>query len=56
MIFAIAHLLFGVLAAGMASIGIIDDETAKRGRHAAGRAVPQPDPPPGSLFQPTRRL
>ena len=54
-IFAIAHLLFGVLAAGMASIGIIDDETAKRGRHAAGRPVPQPDSPPGSLFQPTRR-
>jgi hypothetical protein len=53
-IFAIAHLLFGVLVAGMASIGIADVETAKRGRHAAGRPIPQPDPP-GSLFQPNRR-
>jgi len=54
-IFAIAHLLFGVLAAGMASIGIADDEAARRGRHAAGRPVPQPEPAPGSLFQPARR-
>ena len=54
-IFAIAHLLFGVFAAGIASIGIADDEAARRGRHAAGRRVPQPDPPPGSLFQPNRR-
>jgi hypothetical protein len=54
-IFAVAHLLFGVFAAGMASIGVADDETARRGRHAAGRTVPQPDPPPGNLFQPHRR-
>jgi hypothetical protein len=54
-IFAVAHLLFGVLAAGTASIGIADEETARRGRHAAGRTVPQPDPPSGSLFQPNRR-
>jgi len=54
-IFAIAHLLFGVLAAGMASIGIVDDESAKRGRHAAGRPIPQPEPAPGSLFQPNHR-
>ncbi len=54
-IFAAAHLLFGVFAAGMASIDIADDETARRGRHAAGRTVPQPDSPPGSLFQPSRR-
>ena len=54
-IFAIAHLLFGVLAAGMASIGIVDDESAKRGRHAAGRPIPQPESAPGSLFQPNHR-
>ena len=54
-IFAIAHLLFGVLAAGMAAIGIANEQGARRGRHAAGRAVPQPAPQPGSLFQPTRR-
>jgi hypothetical protein len=54
-IFAIAHLLFGVFAAGMASIGIVNEESTRRGRHAAGRAVPQPAPAPGSLFQPIRR-
>jgi hypothetical protein len=54
-IFAIAHLVFGVLAAGTASIGIADELTPRRGRHAAGRTVPQPDPSPGSLFQPNRR-
>jgi hypothetical protein len=51
-IFAIAHLLFGVFAAGIASIGIANDESARRGRHAAGRTVRQPEP--GSLFQPNR--
>jgi hypothetical protein len=54
-IFAIAHLLFGVTAAGMASISVADDDRARRGRHAAGRPLPQPGPPPGSLFQPQRR-
>jgi hypothetical protein len=54
-IFAIAHLMFGMIAAGLASIGIVDDETVKRGRHAAGRGPSQPGPPPGSLFQPNRR-
>jgi hypothetical protein len=54
-IFAIAHLLFGVTAAGLASISISDDETARRGRHAAGRTARRPEPPPGSLFQPERR-
>ncbi|MCW2930296.1 MAG: conserved hypothetical rane spanning protein [Actinomycetia bacterium] len=54
-IFAIAHLLFGVLAAGLAVIGIENDETAKRARHAAGRTPPQPDPAPGSLFRPDRQ-
>jgi len=53
-IFGIAHLLFGALAAGLASLGIENDETAKRARHAAGRP-PQPRPAPGSLFQPDRR-
>ena len=54
-IFAIAHLLFGVTAAGMASISVADDDSARRGRHAAGRTPPQLSPPPGSLFQPERR-
>jgi hypothetical protein len=54
-IFAIAHLLFGLLAAGLAAIGIENDETAKRARHAAGRMPPQPGPAPGSLFQPDRQ-
>jgi hypothetical protein len=54
-IFAIAHLVFGASVAAMASIGIADEDYVTRGRHAAGRAVPQPDPPPGYLFQPNRR-
>jgi hypothetical protein len=54
-IFAVAHLVFGLTAAGMAAIGVVDDETAKRGRHAAGRTPPPASPPPGSLFQPNRR-
>jgi hypothetical protein len=53
-IFAIAHLLFGVLVAGIAVIGIENDETAKRARHAVGR-MPPPGPAPGSLFQPDRQ-
>jgi len=52
-IFAFAHLVFAVTAAGIASIGVADDENARRGRHAAGRV--QPQPAPGSLFQPDRR-
>jgi hypothetical protein len=55
-IFAMAHLLFGLVAAGLAMIGIESDETAMRARHAAGRTPPRPDPPAGSLFQPDRRL
>jgi hypothetical protein len=54
-IFAFAHLLFGLTAAGMASIGVADDETARRRRHAAHRTPAQPDPAPGSLFQPNRQ-
>ena len=54
-IFAFAHLVFAVTAAGIASIGVVDDENARRGRHAAGRTPPQLTPPPGSLFQPDRR-
>jgi hypothetical protein len=54
-IFAFAHLVFAVTAAGMASIGVADDENARRGRHAAGRTPPPVTPPPGSLFQPDRR-
>jgi hypothetical protein len=54
-IFAVAHLVFGVVAAGMASIGIADDDKARRARHAAGRTPPPPTAPPGSLFQPSSR-
>lgn len=53
-IFAGAHLVFGLTAAGIAAV-TISDEGGKRGRHAAGRAPSQPDPPPGSLFQPGHR-
>jgi hypothetical protein len=53
-IFAIAHLVFAVTAAGIAWIDVADDESAKRGRHAAGRALPRPGPTPGSLFRPDR--
>ena len=52
-IFAVAHLVFAVTAAGVAWIGVADDEAAKRGRHANGRTLP-PGPPPGSLFRPDR--
>ena len=47
-IFAIAHLLFGVLAAGLAVIGIENDETAKRARHAACHTPPRPARPPAA--------
>jgi hypothetical protein len=53
-IFAGAHLIFGLVAANIAVIAIADDEPVTRGRHAAVSA-PQPDPAPGSLFQPHRR-
>jgi hypothetical protein len=54
-IMAVAHLMFGLTAAGFAALAIADDEAARRGRHAAGH-VPQPAaPPPGSLFQPQHR-
>ena len=55
-IFAVAHLMFGMAVAFIVSLAVSDDESPQRGRHAAGRARPQPDPPPGSLFQPNRRL
>lgn len=54
-VFAGAHLIFGLTAAGMAAVGIADDKAPARGRHAVSRTAPQPGPPPGSLFQPTRR-
>lgn len=63
-IFAVAHLLFGMLAAGVASIAVADAEVPPWGRHAAARgtaargaadtAVPELDEVPGSLFQPDR--
>jgi hypothetical protein len=49
------HLLFGLVAATIAAIGVADDETTRRGRHAVGRAPSQPGPPPGGLFQPDHR-
>lgn len=52
-IFAGAHLIFGLTAAGFAAIGI-DDRTTSRGRHAAGRTPPQPEAP-GSLFRPNQQ-
>jgi hypothetical protein len=54
-IMAVAHLMFGLTAAGFASLAIADDEAPRRGRHAAGHTPPQADPVPGSLFQPQRR-
>jgi hypothetical protein len=54
-VFAVAHLLFGLVAAGIAAVAVADDETAPRGRHAAVVAAPQPAPAPGSLFEPHRR-
>jgi hypothetical protein len=54
-IFAVAHLVFGICAAGMAALAIEDDENASRGRHAAPRKPVPATPPPGSLFQPNRR-
>jgi hypothetical protein len=54
-VFAVAHLIFGLVAASMAAVAVADDETVTRGRHAAGYTPPQPDPPPGSLFRPDRR-
>jgi hypothetical protein len=54
-VFAVAHLIFGMVAASLAAVAIADDENVTRGRHAAGRTPLQPAPPPGSLFQPNRR-
>lgn len=53
-VFAVAHLIFGVVAAGIAAVAVADDEPVARGRHAVGSA-PQPEPAPGSLFEPYRR-
>jgi len=57
-IFAGAHLIFGVAAAGFASIAVADDEpvTRERGRHAAGRPPAESAPAPGSLFQPDQSV
>jgi hypothetical protein len=57
-IFAGAHLIFGVAAAGFASIAVADDETVprERGRHAAGYVPAQPAPAPGSLFRPDQAV
>lgn len=53
-IFAIAHLAFGLIAAGIAAVAVADDQPAAHGRHAA-IAGPPASPPPGSLFQPRSR-
>jgi hypothetical protein len=54
-IFAVAHLMFGVTAAAFAALAITDDDSRKRGRHAAGRTPSPVAPAPGSLFQPNRQ-
>ena len=54
-IFAVAHLMFGLTAAGFAMIGVDDDDYPRRGRHAAPRTMPQLSSVPGSLFLPDRR-
>jgi len=54
-IFAFGHLVFGLVAAGMAAVAVGDDETATRTRHAGGRTPPPPDLARSSLFQPDRR-
>jgi hypothetical protein len=53
-VFAVAHLLFGLVAASIAAVGVADDEPVTRGRHAAVTTA-QREPPPGNLFQPGRR-
>jgi hypothetical protein len=58
-VFAVAHLLFGLVAASVAAVGVADDEPAPGGRNraAGGRhaAGPAPEPEsPGSLFRPGR--
>jgi hypothetical protein len=52
-VFAVAHLIFGLVAASIAAVAVADDEPVTRGRHAAV-STPRQDPP-GSLFQPYRR-
>lgn len=52
-VFAIAHLIFGLVAASIAAVAVADENVA-RGRHAAVSAPP-PDAAPVSLFQPHRR-
>ena len=54
-VFAVAHLIFGLVAASLAAVAIADEETVTRGRHAAGHTPLQPNPSPGSLFRPDRR-
>lgn len=54
-VFAFGHLVFGLVAAGMATIAVADDETAPSARHAGGHTPPPPDPAPRSLFQPDNR-
>ena len=54
-VFAGAHLIFGMVAAGIAAVGVADGDPVPRGRHAVVPAAAQPDPLPGSLFQPDRR-
>jgi hypothetical protein len=53
-IFGVAHLMFGITAAALASLAFADDDASRRGRHAVGY-IPPPAPAPGSLFQPNRQ-
>jgi hypothetical protein len=52
-IFAIAHLIFGLVAASVAAIGVDDEETGMRRRH--GMSTSQPGPTPSTVFQPGHR-
>lgn len=53
-IFAFGHLVFGLVAAGMAAVVVVDDETARR-TPREDRRPPRSELVSGSLFQPTRR-
>jgi hypothetical protein len=50
-LFAIAHLIFGLVAASIAAIGIDDEETGTRRRHA----ISTPESPSNTVFQPSHR-
>jgi hypothetical protein len=50
-VFAVAHLIFGLVAASIAAIGVDDEETGTRRRHA----ISTPESPSSTVFQPSHR-